>query len=138
MKKKISMLVMLFALLLSIGSVASAYDKYLGGDMNYELIDAHQGTAWYLDISSIIVKTEAPPNYCIAAIVIQSNEDESTSSETYTWAYNESTQIMCYWNERFGEWINVPRYGDSAHTRVVLPGGKLAYYMAEQLPFFHK
>lgn len=46
------------------------YPTHLDNNPNYILVDAHMGTAWYLDRSSLSVQKYAPPQYIIAVNVV--------------------------------------------------------------------
>ena len=117
------------------------YPTHLDNNPNYILVDAHMGTAWYLDRSSLSVQKYAPPQYIIAVnVVTVDRADRGNTSidsvETLRFFYNWDLKQM-YW-DRTGHdgWSYLKPTGSWAQTGVRMPTGEMAFYLAYKKAFY--
>ena len=70
------------------------YAQYYNGDSNYPLVYGHQGVAWYLDKSSIVVKKNDSEGNAFACNVITVNETGNISGTKTYWYYKVAGEDM--------------------------------------------
>ncbi len=139
MKKFLLSLVLLFTTIFT--STAHAdYPDYLNGDRDYVLVDGHMGTGWYMKKSSLNVEQYAPPIYIISVSVYTvSNADRGNTSyssvRTIRLRYDWDNRAM-YVRTDDGGWRYLDPNAALAYTRVALPTGEMAFYVAYGKKFY--
>lgn len=142
--KKWLLLVMAFCCFLFGGfNTANAdYQEHLNGDPNFILVDAHMGTAWYVDRSSLNVQKYAPPQYIIAVNLVSvqdANRGNTAISSVVTrrYFYNWNTRAMYVERDlNSNDWRYLKTEAIWAETGITLPAGEMAFYLAYGLKFY--
>jgi len=137
-------LILLFSLIctLFIGTTACAYSGYpehLNGDPNFILVDAHMGTGWYLDRSSLYVESYNPPQYIIVVNVCtvpkaSTGNINITKVQTMRFSYNWDLGRM--YIGRYNYWSYLRPNGPWSETGVSMPAGEMAFFLAYNLRFY--
>lgn len=118
----------------ALGSAAPSYPLFLNGDRNYILVDAHQGTAWYLDRDSVYAELYQPPEYVMQLYVVKVDEMDKGNTAPNRMIhlrlrYNLAQRAMYYDRTDKGTWQQLPPHGTWAQTGVMMPAGEAAFYL---------
>ena len=137
MKKKMTNVLMVFALIFSVLTVcmpnAQAYDKNLYGDDNYILVYGHMDVAWYLDKSSVVVKQNDKNAHAFAQnIVIVDPTGKITKTKTY-WYYQavkRDNYNEALFSEDGEKWKSFDVNSEFGFMQVVVNGFKTGWSVA--------
>ncbi|MEZ7590030.1 hypothetical protein [Veillonella atypica] len=142
--KKWLLLVMAFCCFLFGGfNTANAdYPLHLYGDPNFILVDAHMGTGWYLDRSSLNVQKYAPPQYIIAINIVSVRDADRGNTSIYgvttkRFLYNWNTQAMYVERQlNSNDWRYLKPRDSWANIGISMPAGEMAFYLAYNMKFY--
>lgn len=147
MKVLLGIICFLFFSSLNVNAFSSA--SYLDGDSNYPLVYVHSQTLFYLNRKTININKYEPPEYELSMVILPvSGNDfnrlhEFTVRFRYYWDVNNGEKIMYYFDNKTGEWIDVPRYGTEikSHGKMYRVEayryyGEAAFYTVYHVPFY--
>ncbi len=136
MKLRRTVAVLIGILICAVSSVVMAYPNHLNGNPNYILVDGHMGIGWYLDRSSLVVQKYEPPCYTIAVNVVRTENGKILGVGTMRFFYNYDDTAM-YWDKTGNDgWEKLQPLGSGAETRVRMPAGEMAFYLAYNMKFY--
>ncbi len=149
MRKIVAMFVMVFVMAIASETFAlGVYPDYLGGDKNYVICNAHMGTGYYADLSSLAVMQYNPPNYALAInVVVVPDADIGKTSisdvRKYRFAYRYDVRKMYLIIDKGrladeDELRLLNPNGNYAESGVSVPAGEIAFYKAYGIPFYGK
>ena len=133
----------LMVLIATTACAFASYPRHLNGDDNFVLVDAHMGTGWYVDKSSLNVQMYNPPQYIIAVNVCAVNDADRgntniSSVRTMRFFYNYDLRKM-YIERNTGsnDWRYLDPDGCWAETGISMPAGEEAFELAYGIKFYH-
>ena len=121
------------------------YPPHWKEDKNFPLVFGKQGMAWYLDKSSIIIKTVDPPYYVIAAKVIYVDffnpnspnyGKKAGSSEELEFFYDEEEYDMKIKNSD-SDWFSlrpIRSYAEGGRSQIAI--GEALFYIYQKRKFY--
>lgn len=149
MKKAFTLLFTLLSLILTSAVALANYPTHLNGDSDYILIDGRMGTAWYLDKTTLEVEKYEPPIYIINVDVVSAHSAIDSERDFYSGGsgritgtrhlrlfYNYSDTKMYIDTTGNDGWKYLPPLAAAAVTRVNMPAGEMAFYLAYGKKFY--
>lgn len=116
------------------------HHEYLWDDKNYPLIFAHMELARYLDITSVYVEIEDPPQYVLRIIAYNMprfrpyNDVMPSDILSYRFLYDEDEEKM-YLYRRSGEKTYIPPDSGTS-SKMARDSGEAAFYLAYGKRFY--
>lgn len=142
MKRMTAILSLLMMLLASSLAQAAGFEDYYNGDRNFPIVYGHMGTGWYLDKSSLVCQSYAPPCYTLAInVIVVPNAIEGSRHisrvETMRFFYNLSNLAM-YVDQRTGtsDWRYLNPTGSNAESGLPMYVGEAAFYIDYRRRFY--
>lgn len=129
----------LLMVLMMFGTASAHVTEYLN-DGDLILCGMHQGTAWYIDKSSVRIEEKNAPSCIISFQLFRAQYELNTGKITRVfdatvekYLYNVKEHEMHHWNG--SEWHYISPVGDRTETGSEF-SGEMAYYIAYHKGFY--